>query len=559
MYKLALSTFFGIIFVILLNVYLIDHFSDLKGANLFLLLLWVNLNVFIILGLLYLILKQIYEKAIKEKVWSLRKKLFLALLGLLLTPSILIIIVAISGKSSYLRVFTDETLKIYLQKIERFEKNVNEINLPPKAAEKLKKDIEELKLETQHLRELVRHQKLVLINFLLLFTVIALTIVFATIAIASKLAEIISNHFKNVIKTMERINQKDFSARLRTNLPIKELREFEAKFNEMVKNLVKTTAMLRREQELFRNVFNKVNTGVAIFDPSSGELIKANPSYHLQFGFKNLDDLRKWIKGKDLYRYEEKKLNNLVMVLVEDLTPYLIKRRYEGWKEIASQLAHDIKNPLHTLMLSYETLSILVERLRNSPPERKEFFEKKLEELVQRNKTQIEERILSITRMIDQFNNFLSEERELKREKFPLRQFLYELKRDFETENFKIYVEVEPVYVYADKEKLRRVFENLIKNSKEAIEGAGIKLGIVRIKNENNYIHITDNGPGIPPNKMDKLFLPFTSSKGKGRGLGLFIVKKLLEEHGWSIKVVPSEKGAHFVIEIRERDFLKRD
>jgi len=69
-----------------------------------------------------------------------------------------------------------------------------------------------------------------------------------------------------------------------------------------------------------------------------------------------------------------------------------------------------------------------------------------------------------------------------------------------------------------------------------------------------------DNGPGIPPDKVDSIFLPFTSTKGKGRGLGLFIAKKIIEEHGWNLRLLPPKEGegAHFVIEVAPSDIRDR-
>jgi two-component system nitrogen regulation sensor histidine kinase NtrY len=562
MYLKVFSSFLGLVFLVLLNVYLLDHFSDLKGINLFLLLAWVNLNVILILFLIFLIVRRIYKEFFGEKVSDLKRKLFVSLLILLATPLLLITTVAIVGKSSYLRVFTDETLKIYLQQIENFERNVNDLNLPPKAGNTLKKDVKALKEETQHLRELVRHQKVILINFFLIFSIISLAVLFGAVVISAKIADLISSRFQEVIEAMKKLSQGNFSVRLKpkegVETSIKEVVEFANTFNAMAEKLKDAYLRLKREQILFKEVFENVTTGVAIFDKQTGYLLTANRSYKEQFNFDHIDKIRKWFKGKDLYRYEEKNLGNLIMVFVEDLTPFVVKKRYDAWKEIASQLAHDIKNPLHTLVLAFDSISNIVEMLKDAPPDRREFLEQKLFEAVQRNRSQIEERISDITKMIDRFNDFLSKDDELKREKFSLRQFLYRIKRNFETDNFKVYVEVPLVYVNADREKLQRVFENLIRNAKEAIEESGQKVGIVRIKLSGNYLHITDNGPGIPPDKLDKLFLPFTSSKGKGRGLGLFIVKKILEEHGWSIKAIPSKKGegAHFVIEINPKDIF---
>lgn len=88
-----------------------------------------------------------------------------------------------------------------------------------------------------------------------------------------------------------------------------------------------------------------------------------------------------------------------------------------------------------------------------------------------------------------------------------------------------------------NKERLRRVFNNIISNGIEIKgEGAEIRIAIYK-EGENGYIDIKDNGPGISEDKKEKIFEPFFSTKKGGTGLGLAIVKKILTEHKGKIKV----------------------
>ncbi len=98
-----------------------------------------------------------------------------------------------------------------------------------------------------------------------------------------------------------------------------------------------------------------------------------------------------------------------------------------------------------------------------------------------------------------------------------------------------------------DPEKLRRVVINLVGNALDALDALGVG-GIIRLSTGKNlagselWIKVKDDGPGIDPVRLPKIFSPFYTSKDSGTGLGLAISKKLVEAHGGSIEV-QSELG----------------
>jgi len=93
---------------------------------------------------------------------------------------------------------------------------------------------------------------------------------------------------------------------------------------------------------------------------------------------------------------------------------------------------------------------------------------------------------------------------------------------------------------------------NIIQNSYESVkDGEGV-LEIKALKS-NGKVEITfkDNGKGISPQDLEKVFIPYYSKKSKGSGLGLAITKDIIEKHGGSIKALPSEDGALFKVELK--------
>jgi two-component system sensor histidine kinase HydH len=106
-----------------------------------------------------------------------------------------------------------------------------------------------------------------------------------------------------------------------------------------------------------------------------------------------------------------------------------------------------------------------------------------------------------------------------------------------------------------DPEKLRRVVMNLVTNAMDALEGAGTRDPVVRIgcgrslSGAEAWLKVRDNGPGIEPARLVKIWSPFHTSKKDGTGLGLAITKKIVEAHGGTIVVTSdATDGTEFVV-----------
>ena len=106
------------------------------------------------------------------------------------------------------------------------------------------------------------------------------------------------------------------------------------------------------------------------------------------------------------------------------------------------------------------------------------------------------------------------------------------------------------IQVFVDPLHLKQIILNLIKNSAQAMSNSGtIFVNIKKVK-EHVQIFFSDTGPGIPRDVIGKIFEPFFTTHEQGTGLGLAVVKNLVEENGGKIKYIPSDKGgAHFLIE----------
>ena len=156
-----------------------------------------------------------------------------------------------------------------------------------------------------------------------------------------------------------------------------------------------------------------------------------------------------------------------------------------------------------------------------------------------------------------------------KRDKVSIKEVIEDLldlvKPTFNLDNIVIETEFcePPLQFFADKEKLRQVFLNLINNAKQAMPGGGVltikcqRKGATHGKSID--ISISDTGKGIAEENQNKIFDPFFTTKpeGEGTGVGLSVVHSIIESHGGSITVESQEgKGTTFNIDlpIREPD-----
>jgi nitrogen fixation/metabolism regulation signal transduction histidine kinase len=240
-------------------------------------------------------------------------------------------------------------------------------------------------------------------------------------------------------------------------------------------------------------------------------------------------------------------------IMTEKLNQYAEElRRVEksaAWREVAQKLAHEIKNPLTPIQLS-------AERLKRRYYSKREGYEEILDVCTD---TIIDE-VERLRRLLDEFSQFarmptmtpvLTDVNEV---------INNALKSYGETpENTKIianYAENIPKLMI-DPEQTRRAFFNIIKNAFEAMDGKGELEIVTRLVDNEGYsqklveIKFSDNGTGIPSETMDNLFTPHFSTKRGGAGLGLTIVKKIIDDQGGDISVSSEQgKGTTFLIRI---------
>lgn len=224
-----------------------------------------------------------------------------------------------------------------------------------------------------------------------------------------------------------------------------------------------------------------------------------------------------------------KEYNKMLAALEMSAVKLARSERESAWREMAKQVAHEIKNPLTPLKLG-------VQLLEKSWKEQDPNFEKKFASF---NKSFVEQ-IDSLATIASEFSNF-AKMPDTKLENLELVPVIEQAIRVYNaTDNVEISMTNQvrgDLLVLGDRDQLLRTFNNLLKNAIEATEGR--EKGVIRIKIINDqkfaFVEVEDNGKGIDEDLQDKIFVPNFTTKSSGTGLGLAFVKQAIENAGGTI------------------------
>ncbi|WP_421772888.1 sensor histidine kinase [Gracilimonas sp.] len=239
---------------------------------------------------------------------------------------------------------------------------------------------------------------------------------------------------------------------------------------------------------------------------------------------------------------------NVMVYRLKDLQEELARAEREAaWKEMAQQVAHEIKNPLTPMKLNLQHL----ERQLNVSEDEFKLMKPKIEKIAANMIEQIE----SLSQIASDFSKFARPtDQEFK--PVELNELLASLAELYEPEEnltIETHLHQGELRVVGVKDELRRTLINLIKNAHEAMpEGGKVILTSALNKSKDRAsISIKDNGEGIPEETQDQIFVPNFSTKSSGTGLGLAISKKIIEEHDGEISFVSETgKGTTFTIQL---------
>jgi len=233
--------------------------------------------------------------------------------------------------------------------------------------------------------------------------------------------------------------------------------------------------------------------------------------------------------------------NKMIAELEKSARLLAQSNRELAWREMARQVAHEIKNPLTPMRLSIQHMQRVYQ---TSEPEQ-----------VNRLFRTILEQIDNLSHIASEFSNF-AKMPQAKSENFVLDELVvsvYDLFKERDHIDFSLAIPDENTTVFADKKQMMRVFNNVIKNAIQAIpEGRRGKIDVIMERlDETVVVKIVDNGVGIPEEKQLSIFVPNFTTKSSGTGLGLAISRNIVENVNGSITFETEEHmGTTFYVEL---------
>ncbi len=377
-------------------------------------------------------------------------------------------------------------------------------------------------------------------------------------------------------------------------------------FNVMTKQLADTRTSLQESKAFLERVLGSLTAGVCIFDKQynlvssnagadrifsqdltllDGKPLSGNPSLTefeeaIKEGFATMklaianaepesaaSDAQQsapiWQKQIQLHATSEyenepgitlfvrgtKLTDDLRMVVFDDITDVVSAQRSIAWSEVARRLAHEIKNPLTPIQLSAERLQHkLAGKL--SPEQ---------EEMINRSTETIIGQVQAMKEMVNDFRDFAkTPSPQLK--PVSINTLTSEILGLYEGSPLQTRLDPSCPNIMGDPTQLRQVIHNLLQNAQDAtLEGkrqsepVEVKTELVSYGEQNgatqNAVRLTisDHGIGFPAKILARAFEPYVTTKSKGTGLGLAVVKKIIDDHGAKIEIRNRMQGEEVI------------
>ena len=429
------------------------------------------------------------------------------------------------------------------------------------------------------------------VNFALMFAVIALTILMASVLTGLNFANGLVAPIRQLMSAASSVSTGDLHVQVPVHGSGGDLAQLGEVFNKMTQELrtqrdelVNASGLIDSRRRFIEAVLSSASAGiigvdgagnVGILNRSAEKLIGHAESETLDHPLADvlpeLDDIMKTardgtqrlVQGQVTILRDSQERNLSVRVTAEqtnpsrdsyiitldDITELVSAQRTSAWGDVARRIAHEIKNPLTPIQLSAERIR---RKFGRAITEDKAIFEQCTDTIVRQ--------VDDIRRMVDEFSRFARMPKpviEGEDVADTVRQAVFLMKVAHAEIDIEADLKQDPLRAQFDRRLISQALTNIIKNATEAIEAVPAEeLGKGRIDvvaardNDDIVIDVIDNGIGLPKVARARLLEPYVTTREKGTGLGLAIVGRVLEDHGGRIELKdaadfrPGQRGA---------------
>jgi two-component system, NtrC family, nitrogen regulation sensor histidine kinase NtrY len=416
------------------------------------------------------------------------------------------------------------------------------------------------------------------VNFALIFAVIALTILMASILLGLNFANSLVTPIRRLMGAAHMVSTGDLHVQVPVLRSEGDLAQLGETFNKMTQELrtqrdelVNASDLIDSRRRFIEAVLSSASAGiigvdasgsVGILNRSAEKLIGHAESETLDHPLSDvlpeLDEMMKTarestqrlVQGQITINRDGHERNLSVRVTAEqtsqtrdsyiitldDITELVSAQRTSAWADVARRIAHEIKNPLTPIQLSAERIR---RKFGKSIVEDKAVFEQCTDTIVRQ--------VDDIRRMVDEFSRFARMPKpviEGEDVADTVRQAVFLMRVGHPDVDIEADVKEEPLRAKFDRRLISQALTNIIKNASEAIEAVPAEeLGRGRIdviaarEKDDIVIDVIDNGIGLPKVSRARLLEPYVTTREKGTGLGLAIVGRVLQDHGGRIEL----------------------
>ena len=434
-------------------------------------------------------------------------------------------------------------------------------------------------------QQLEQDRDLYLFNFGLLYLAFAVLLIVSSALLSLWFAERLSRPIGRLVGAAQRVGDGELETQVLEEEGDDEIAQLSVYFNKMTRQLkgqrdrlLENTAQIEERRRLFDSVLSSVTSGVVGLDAQGrvsfvnrsarrllGWAVGEHKEHHLEVVVPEFSPLFARLKesGNDSVQDEVKfvrggRLENLLVrvaprtseggalegyvIAFDDVTDLVAAQRSAAWGDVARRIAHEIKNPLTPIQLS-------AERIRRKFTPKLDADADDLERMTQ----VIVRQTNDLRRIVDEFSKFARMPEAVKQRDdivAILNQAATLQQAGQPDVTFHIDIPDQVIPLSLDATMISQALTNLIKNAGEAIE-TRIEKGVspeltpaiaISLTDQDTQVSIaiSDNGIGLPQDRA-KLFEPYVTTRDKGTGLGLPIVKKIIEEHGGVLRLDDAE------------------
>lgn len=359
-------------------------------------------------------------------------------------------------------------------------------------------------------------------------------------------------------------------------------RELNTAFNEVLEAFRKARSEKEENWQYLNTIVQQVRTGILSYDATGNvELMNTNAKRFIGFtNLKNIGELeeknpklyailKELQPGKSsLYKSGNEYLltiqatelrvrgNTIKLVTLQNIQTELQRQELEAWQNLTRVLRHEIMNSITPISSLTSTLREILDQDLIQKEDHYELKSDGADDLREGLST-IENRSKGLIQFIDAYREYTSLPQP-KVKTIPLKAMVDKvaslMRPDIKKTNIQLITscESEFITVQADDEMIGQVLINLVKNAVEALmhtENPRVEV-IARVVDNSPIIEIIDNGPGIIPEAINRIFVPFFTTKKTGSGIGLALSRQIMQMHNGSLSV-ESEPGVKTVFTMR--------